>query len=357
MKLVSSLLLGTLVGVSYGFVLDEITMDAATYEACSTCDGRADRAGNLAVSQALKQYMEKNHVKFAIESGDVKLTEGLPNQRVDTGHSCTKTAEARGVTITAEMVNDNDELDSMAINYFEMTKLAFLSGDVPHKVTFRADIRVWLGFKLFGDCKNYGRKTCATEATSTGINKVLVTLSASDYQTYTIGGQDYLEFKLGIQVENILEDSATYAPMSAPRGSGCNLEVLGIKIDSIDKYIQRGANSYLKSQVNKVNELRGPKLIQRLEDVLQAKLGSVVTIPVNITGVNGRRKRQAGERCQRMECPSGFFRIGNTQRCQKTFGTTAPNCSQYGQNAELETTKIAGGSITIFSCHVDMVPI
>ena len=74
----------------------------------------------------------RNHVKFAIESGDVKLTEGLPNQRVDTGHSCTKTAEARGVTITAEMVNDNDELDSMAINYFEMTKLAFLSGKISH---------------------------------------------------------------------------------------------------------------------------------------------------------------------------------------------------------------------------------
>ena len=224
-------------------------------------------------------------------------------------------------------------------------------------MTFRADIRVYLGFRLFGDCKNIARKTCATEATSTGINKVLVTLSASEYQTYTIGDQDYLEFKLGIQVENILEDSASYAPMSAPRGNGCNLEVLGIKIDSIDKYIQRGANSYLKSQVNKVNELRGPKLIQRLEDVLQARLGSVVILPVNITGANGRRKRQAGERCQRMECPSGFFRIGNTQRCQKTFGTTAPNCSQYGSNAELKTTQIAGGKITVYSCHVDMIAV
>ena len=241
---------------------------------------------------------------------------------------------------------------------FHLFIMWYFWGDVPHKVTFRADIRVYLGTRLwFGDCKNYARKTCATEATSTGFNKILVTLSASDYQTYTIGDQDYLEFKLGIQVENNLEDSTTYAPMSAPRGSGCNLEVLGIKIDSIDKYIQRGANSYLKSQVNKVNELRGPKLIQRLEDVLQARLGSVVTLPVNITGVNGRRKREAVKRCQRKECPSGFFRIGNTQRCQKTFGPSAPNCSQYGQNAEMKTTQIAGGAITVYSCHVDMIPI
>ena len=74
-------------------------------------------------------WMFRNHVKFAIESGDVKLTEGLPNQKVETGHSCTKTAEARGVTITAEMLNDNDKLDSMDIDYIDVAKLAFLSGE------------------------------------------------------------------------------------------------------------------------------------------------------------------------------------------------------------------------------------
>ena len=47
-----------------------------------------------------------------------------------TGHSCTKTAEARGVTITAEMLNDNDELDSMDIDYIDVAKLAFLSGKI-----------------------------------------------------------------------------------------------------------------------------------------------------------------------------------------------------------------------------------
>ena len=58
----------------------------------------------------------------------MKLTESLPNQRVETGHSCTKTAEAQGVTITAEMVNDNDKLDSMNIDYVDLLKLAFLTG-------------------------------------------------------------------------------------------------------------------------------------------------------------------------------------------------------------------------------------
>ena len=48
-----------LVSLSAGFLLPNITLDAATYQACSTCDARADRAGNLAVAEALKEFMTK----------------------------------------------------------------------------------------------------------------------------------------------------------------------------------------------------------------------------------------------------------------------------------------------------------
>ena len=59
-------------------------------------------------------------MKFAIESGDVKLTERLPNQAIDTGHSCSITAEARDVTLKAEMVNDQTKLDSLANDYVDL---------------------------------------------------------------------------------------------------------------------------------------------------------------------------------------------------------------------------------------------
>ena len=68
-----------------------------------------------------------------------------------------------------------------------------------------------------------------------------------------------------------------------------------------------------------------------------------------------RRKRQTSERCKRKVCPPDFHRIGNTQRCQRTFGTSVPDCSQFGSSAELVTTSIAGGKITVNSCHIDMV--
>eukprot|EP00091_Calanus_sinicus_P003969 TRINITY_DN14155_c0_g1_i1.p1 TRINITY_DN14155_c0_g1~~TRINITY_DN14155_c0_g1_i1.p1 ORF type:complete len:129 (-),score=32.79 TRINITY_DN14155_c0_g1_i1:16-378(-) len=79
----------------HGFLLDSITMSPELFDQCSTCDARADRAGNRAVADALREFMTRNHVKLAVESGDVVVSENLPNQKIDTGHSCSKTAEAR----------------------------------------------------------------------------------------------------------------------------------------------------------------------------------------------------------------------------------------------------------------------
>ena len=202
----------------------------------------------------------------------------------------------------------------------------------------------------------YGQKTCGTDAASTGVNKILVTLSASEVQTFELEGIHHLEFKLGVQVQDIIE-SKTYAPMSVPKEK-CDLRVLGIKVGSVNSQIQQGANNFLRTNNHKINELRGPKLIKRLEDLLKAKLGDVVKIKVNITGGNGRKLRttRSTTKCQRKKCPTGFFRIGNTQRCQKTFGTSRPNCSQYGSSATVDTKSIAGGRITIYSCIVDMIP-
>ena len=67
-------------------------------------------------------------MKFAVESGDVRVTERFPNQGVSTGHSCSVTGEARNVYLTAEMTNPNEELDSLDIYYEEQFKMSFLSG-------------------------------------------------------------------------------------------------------------------------------------------------------------------------------------------------------------------------------------
>jgi len=336
-----------------GFLLPSITMDAATYEACSTCDGRADRAGNRVVAEALKRFMTKNHVKLAIKSGDVEITQTFEDAMVSGGGWCNKSPRLRNIKATAKMVDDEALLDSLYIEYFQKFNNTILSGEVPHEVTVRADITKYIGCNL-------GQKTCSTSASARGINDIDVSLAASEISTAIIAGQEHIQFTMDVTVTDFT-DTSTYGTLSAPKGSGCNLDVFWgeLNIGSINGDIQEYVNRYLKRETEKVTELRSAGLLQRLEDVLKARLGSTVTIPVRITGGykgNSKKgKRSAFPSCRRKTCPDGFSRIGNTERCQKFFGRTVPNCSQYGPTASLHSEEIAGGRRTINFCHVDMV--
>ena len=114
--------------LSSGFLLSNLTLDEATWAACATCDTRADRAGTRAVAEALKDFMTRNHVKLAIASGDVQISKRFGNAKVDTGHSCSRTAEARDIVVTARMVNNQEILDSLAIDYVDEIKNGFIAG-------------------------------------------------------------------------------------------------------------------------------------------------------------------------------------------------------------------------------------
>jgi len=334
-----------------GFLLPSITMDAATYEACSTCDDRSERAGNRVVADALRQFMTKNHVKLAIKSGDVEITQTFEDARVAGGGWCNKSPRLKNIKATAKMVDDEVLLDSLYIGFNQEKNYTIFAGEVPHEVTVRADITKYFSCNL-------ATKTCGTSASSRGINDIDVNLAASDISTAIIAGQEHIQFNLDVTVLDY-SDVSTYGTLSAPKGTGCDLDVFGINIGSINGDIQKYVNRYLQRESEKVTELRSTGLLQTLEDVLKAKLGSTVTIPVRITGGhkgNGKKgKRSAVPSCRRKTCPEGFSRIGNTERCQKFFGRALPNCSQYGATASLYSEEIAGGRRTVYFCNVDMV--
>jgi len=340
-----------------GLPFDEITLTQKIFDECSTCDARADRAANSAVATALREFMETNHVKLAIESGDVVLTENLPNQKIDTGHSCSKTAEARDGKISAKMVGSTAELDSLDIGYYQ--PYSFMAGLVPHEVKLNANIRVNFGFKFFGSCKRIGRKTCSIEGSSKGQNSISVFMSASDVSTETIDGQHRLKFLFDVTV--IDEGNAdSYQPMTIPKGKDC--DILG-GLGSINSYIKKYADKFLDGQTSNINELRGSKLVKKLEEVLKAKLGTTISIPIKpkvvipIQLVDGRKKRSVATGCKRMECPwieHDFTRVGNTGNCAKFMGRNPPDCSVYGPSTTVKKQEI--GQWTFYLCVTGMVP-
>merc|ERR1712215_290252 len=149
MKLRLPCLLLVLVGGSLAnFGLDQITMDQDTFEACSHCDSRSELIFTQELAAEVKEYLQKNHVRIAIESGDVVVRKSEPNQKIDTGHSCSRTAELRDIRMEAKMTYKKEYLES---TYAFDT--AITSGKVPHKVQVSANVRTSLGAKIFGKCR------------------------------------------------------------------------------------------------------------------------------------------------------------------------------------------------------------
>lgn len=356
MFLALNLLVCTLMGITLvnGFALDSIDLTDAVFQQCTTCDARSDRAGLRAVAGALRDYMTRNHVKILLEKDDVKVEESLPDESINTGHSCSKTATAINVRGRSWMVPGTARIGPEGVSYDDLSKMAFAATDIDHQVRVDMSIRVRFGVRFFGSCRKLGRKTCdGVFGTSTGTNHVIVVLEASNVpvRPECIAGQEHLTFNLNVQVTNVAEDK-TYSPVTA-NDQKCNYLFGKIKVTEY-------ANRYFKGN-KKIHQLRGPKLIAELERKLGATLGSTVTIPITTNGQprpcpsNRRDLTERAQRCSKKKaCPIGFTRIGNQDKCQKYFGTRRPNCSIYGQKATLFSRRVFN-RFTLYWCHVPMV--
>ena len=143
-----------------------------------------------------------------------------------------------------------------------------------------------------------------------GTNHVIVVMQASNVLTECIGDQEHLTFKVDVKVQNIA-DEKSYPPVTA-NDKKCDAKILGLRIAELK--VSEYANQYLKR--NKFRELRGTKLVKELENKLQTKLGSTISIPITTSGKprscndnDKRYKRDVNEerkRCTKKKtCPSG----------------------------------------------------
>ena len=178
-------------------------------------------------------------------------------------------------------------------------------------------------------------------------------MQASNVVTECIGDQEHLTFKVDVKVTNTAEDKK-YGPMTV-NNRKCDAKILGLRVAKLK--VTEYANQYFKK--NKFRELRGTKLIKELENKLQVKLGSTVSIPITTSGEPrscSRVKRDVTgkkERCTKKKtCPNGFTRIGNQYKCGKYFGFKKPNCNVYGPNTTVFTRSF--GRHSLYWCIAPM---
>jgi len=314
---------------SSSFLIKSFCLTEEEVKQCSYCDGRSERAGNLVMARALREWFHKQ-IKLTIASGDVRVSESLPTQSIDTGHSCAKTAEARNGRASAQFINDEEALDNLQWEDVDVFKYRFAKGNLPAEVDVSTDVRVYLGQRVMGKCQRIGRKTCSAQGKSKGLNFVAASFQASNYQIVSQDGEDTLAFTLNVSVAGQGVEGS-WSAIQDIRSSGCDLEFIGIKFGNIGGMVRNLAGNFFNSINNQLRELRSPKLIAKLEQQLRARIGDEIYVKIcdkatgkpRMTGANTRyRAKRSLKTCPRT-CQSGYSRVGNSEECHKVVMDTS----------------------------------
>jgi len=261
------------------FILNDISLSDQEVAECRHADARSNQAGGRLTAAALRNYMTRNNIKIVVDKGDVSASQRFGNEGISTGHSCSVTAEAQNIVARVSMVPGTVELGPEGVVYVDEVKNSIAVADVTHALSVTLNIRVWGGYRFFGRCKKYARKTCHTDGYSQGTNRVSVNLAASNVMVECIGGEEHLTFNINA---NVIDErkQATYSPVEVGKRSGCNIRVLGVRVASINSKIQSYASRYVNSNSHRFHELRSSRMVAELERKLGVQLGSTVTLKI-----------------------------------------------------------------------------
>jgi len=328
-----SIVVSLIIASASAFVFKSLTMNRATVEQCCFCDDKSNYRFDMAVAEELRKYFSERHLKMTIMQNDIRVSFQLPNEQLDTGHSCKVRSEARNVNVNGAMVRDEEYLDANLNDPEPVFFTAFFGGKVKHNTKVTLDVRNRFGFRFFGSCRRLGTKTCEDiEATSSGTNVIAVQMDTSNLICFPRNGQQWMRFRLNVSVfEDPIERTYT-----DPRVNTKDCRIRYLDPYRINSKVKSMTRKYLKK--TDVRPIVSDRIMRELERILKAKMGEEIKIPINVTEGSGRRKRAIG--CRKKVCPRLFHRIGNTEMCKRNFGRRRPNCSSYARNARLKSRRV-----------------
>merc|ERR1712168_265104 len=173
--------------------------------------------------------MTRDHVKIVVDRGDVMVQQTNPNERIDTGHHCSKLADAQNIVGTAQMIPETTELDPTGISYDEISQNAFAGQTVEHSLNVELNIRYrrCLNNPFGHGCRLcWQDENCPANAQSKGKNHFFINLQANNVMTKCISGVEHLSFNIDTTLMNEkLEEE--YSPIAHNVGK-CAFEIFGI---------------------------------------------------------------------------------------------------------------------------------
>jgi len=156
----------------------------------------------------------------------------------------------------------------------------FADAKVDASLDVTTDLKIEVGKEVFGHhCTHLGQKTVGAHVRASGEVGIGVNATCSNarVETATSGTGLDLVFNFAVDTVGVVLPAWKTEQVDA---SNCNLDVLGIKIGSYCGFVVDHVRDGVEAAVMQVSTVTAPAVAAKLEQVLQAKIGSEVRIPL-----------------------------------------------------------------------------
>eukprot|EP00434_Breviolum_minutum_P023036 symbB.v1.2.020324.t1/scaffold1699.1/size108456/9 len=223
----------------------------------------------------LSHFFSQSESKILVEPGDIIIEDHFPDTTID--DDCSHKVEALNGHATGDIKNSSFLTGAIKISWKSAS--VFVDAELDSKLDIGGDVRVRVGKHIFGHhCTQIARKTMGLAVDSDGKNGVGINMTASNAHLEHVNGTLYLVFNFHADVVGTVlkwnVDKIT--------ADGCKIKILGIEIASVCGYVERHVKDKLQSLLNSVERVDAPKILHKLEERINAAIGSVVRIPLKL---------------------------------------------------------------------------
>jgi len=298
------------------FPVTSLNTDRDTFQKLNASTSGSDDLATSLVLPALQNVFKQAKNSILVETGDAVIQADFQDTQVD--NDCHHKIQAKHPKAVGTIEKSSFLRFGVAsISWRGAT--VFAEAELNSKLDISADVCVRVGRKIFGHhCSQLARKTVGIDVLSDGQTGVGLNMTAHNAHIAMVNRTWSLVFNFHASAVG----TVVKWNVQKVTADNCGINVLGITIGSVCGTIERHVRDKVQVLTHKVVTVTAPKLLNKLEDKINTRVGSVVAIPLKITDATETPEQQ----CE--HSPYGFCcEIGKPCDCSK--GVMSPGqCAQ-----------------------------
>lgn len=303
---------GALLGVSAGFPVSNMEVSKDEFTQMSGT-GFHDVLATKKLLPHLQAFFKGASAGIIVEPGDIVVNHAFSDVTID--NACHHTISLSGGHCGGDVKNSSYLEGGVRLSWNSAT--VFVDAELDSSLDIGGNVRVEVGQSFGGDsCTHLAHKTAGLDVKSDGKNGVGINMTANNAHVEHEDGTWYLAFNFHADVVGrVLQwnvDKIT--------ANGCKLEILKIPIISVCGFIEKEVRQHIQPLMDHVTKIDAPKILQKLQNQINTKVGSKVRIPLKLPWMVAEKATECNK-----DCEDTCLRNGGGKDCAQACGCSPPN--------------------------------